>query len=275
MPLLIMCGFPCSGKTRRVEKFTEHVRENTDLQVSVVSDEFTAFDKNTCYSTPSMEKIARGSLKSSVERTLSKDCLVIVDSLNYIKGFRYELYCVARQLKTTHCIVQCECAASQAKDWNKSHESKDKRYTDEVIDALIMRFEPPDDRNRWDNPLFIVLPDDEFPNERILDALLKRLAPPPNQSTQSKPLSSAGFLHDLDRQTQEVVSAIMESQRTSFVGDSITISNCSEKLTLNRHLTMGELSRLRRQFITYSKMHPVDDSNKIPTLFVQYLQNTL
>ncbi|XP_065882967.1 protein KTI12 homolog [Dysidea avara] len=275
MPLLMMCGFPCSGKTRRVEKFVEHVRTSTDLQVNVIFDEFTTFDKNTCYSTPSMEKVVRGSLKSNVERLLSKDCLVIVDSLNYIKGFRYELYCVARQLKTTHCVVQCECAAPQAKDWNKSRDNKDDCYTDEIMDALIMRFEPPDDRNRWDNPLFIVLPEDEFPNGGILDALLKRVAPPPNQSTQSKPLSSAGFLHDLDRRTQEVISAIMEGQRTSFVGDSINIPNCSEKLTLNRHLTMGELSRLRRQFITYSKMHPVDDSNKIPTLFVQYLQNTL
>jgi len=274
MPLLVMCGFPCSGKTRRVEKFAEYVRTNTDLQVNIVHDEFTTFDKNTCYSTPNMEKVVRGSLKSNVERLLSKDCLVIVDSLNYIKGFRYELYCVARQLKETHCVVQCECAVSQAKEWNKNCD-KNECYTDEVMDALTMRFEQPDDRNRWDNPLFVVLPDDEFPNEGILDALLKRLAPPPNQSTQSKPLSSAGFLHDLDRRTQEVVSAIMESQRTSFVGDSISIPNCSEKMTLNRHLTMGELSRFRRQFITYSKMHPVDDSNKIPTLFVQYLQNTL
>lgn len=275
MPLMLMCGFPCSGKTRRVIQFTEYVHANTDLKVVTVNDDFTTFDKNTCYSTPSLEKLARGSVKSSVERHLNTDCLVIVDTLNYIKGFRYELYCVARQLKTTHCVVLCECSTTQAKQWNEEHENKQDCYSDQIMDALTMRFEPPDDRNRWDNPLFTILPDDEMPCEKILDALLKRVAPPPNQSTQSKPLSSAGFLHDLDRRTQEVVTAIMDSQRTSFVGDTIAIPSCSEKLTLTRHFTMAELSRLRRQFITYAKMHPVDDSNKIPTLFMQYLQNTL
>ena len=274
MPLVLMCGYPCSGKTRRVTQFTEHVHANTDLKVITVCDDFTTFDKNTCYSTSNMEKLARGTLKSSVERHLNNDCLVIVDSLNYIKGFRYELYCVARQLKTTHCVVLCECSTSQAKLWNERR-SNDDGYSDQVMDALMMRFEPPDDHNRWDNPLFTILPDDEMPSEKILDALLKRAAPPPNQSTQSKPLSSAGFLHDLDRHTQEVVTAIMDSQRTSVVGDIIAIPGSSEKLTLCRHLTMAELSRLRRQFITYSKMHPMDDSNKIPTLFIQYLQNTL
>ncbi len=52
------------------------------------------------------EKNLRASLKSSVERQLSRDVVVILDSLNYIKGYRYELYCIARALRTPHCIVR-------------------------------------------------------------------------------------------------------------------------------------------------------------------------
>ena len=42
---------------------------------------------------------------SSVERLLNKDTVVIADAMNYIKGFRYQLYCVAKSLRTPHCIV--------------------------------------------------------------------------------------------------------------------------------------------------------------------------
>lgn len=115
------------------------------------------------------------------------------------------------------------------------------------FDALVLRFEAPDSRNRWDSPLFTILKDDTLPFEDISDALFKRKAPPPNQSTQSvrdmqtytfllffytqylvhidvdvcsatlsfngicshvslqQPLSSANFLYELDKITQEVL----------------------------------------------------------------------
>lgn len=53
------------------------------------------------------------------------------------------------------------------------------------FDALVLRFEAPDSRNRWDSPLFTILKDDELPFEAIFDALFNRKAPPANQSTQS------------------------------------------------------------------------------------------
>lgn len=53
------------------------------------------------------------------------------------------------------------------------------------FDALVLRFEAPDSRNRWDSPLFTILKDDTLPFEEISDAVFKRKAPPPNQSTQS------------------------------------------------------------------------------------------
>jgi protein KTI12 len=32
-----------------------------------------------------------------LQRNLTKNSIVIVDALNYIKGFRYQMYCVARE----------------------------------------------------------------------------------------------------------------------------------------------------------------------------------
>ncbi|KPP63752.1 protein KTI12-like, partial [Scleropages formosus] len=122
----------------------------------------------------------------------------------------------------------------------------------ERLDSLVMRFEPPDSRNRWDSPLFTVQKDDALPLVAISDAVFRRKAPAPNQSTQSQPLSSANFLHQLDRVTQDVLM-----------------------VELTRSLNMVELRRLRRQFISYSKMHPTEDMGQIANMFVQYLNRNM
>ena len=46
-------------------------------------------------------------------------------------------------------------------------------------------------------------------------------------------------------------------------------------VVLNRTVNMAELRRLRRQFITYTKMHPVEDTKKIANMFVQYLNSSV
>jgi protein KTI12 len=52
------------------------------------------------------EKNARGSLKSFTERNTTSQTWVIADSLNYIKGYRFELFCIARAAGTSHCCVR-------------------------------------------------------------------------------------------------------------------------------------------------------------------------
>lgn len=53
------------------------------------------------------------------------------------------------------------------------------------FDGLVMRFEAPVSKNRWDSPLFSIAPSDELPCQEIYDALFLRKAPPPNLSTVS------------------------------------------------------------------------------------------
>jgi protein KTI12 len=47
-----------------------------------------------------------------VDHNLTTEKIVIVDSLNYIKGYRYELYCSARTVRTPHCAVWVGCEES-------------------------------------------------------------------------------------------------------------------------------------------------------------------
>lgn len=122
MPLVILSGLPSSGKTKRAQELKEFFErrlasqdngtdsKTKDYRIHIVNDESLNLNKHVSYNTAADEKKARGALMSAVERLLSKDDIVIADSLNYIKGFRYQLYCVARAIGTPHCVVSFGCS---------------------------------------------------------------------------------------------------------------------------------------------------------------------
>ncbi|XP_029992576.1 protein KTI12 homolog [Sphaeramia orbicularis] len=274
MPLIVMCGYPCSGKTRRAEELKVYLEENTERKVHVVGDEALGVEKNTVYADSQKEKNVRAALKAEVERKVNKDDIVILDSLNYIKGYRYELFCLIKHTQTPHCLVYCLTSDQVSSRWNTDRDAAE-QYTQEIFDALVLRFEAPDSRNRWDSPLFTILQDDTLPFDAISDALFKRKAPPPNQSTQSQPLSSANFLYELDKITQDVLMAIFNAQKTSVPGDLVSVPGATEKIELTRSINMAELRKLRRQFISYTKMHPTENTGQLANMFVQYLNKSL
>lgn len=275
MPLLLLSGFPGSGKTTRARQIRDHLQDEKGKKVSIVSEnEALGEDKNGVFSDSQQEKEVRGRLKAEVLRTLNKDDVVILDAANYIKGYRYELYCASKQFKTTQCLVQCPIPIEDAWSWNVER-PEGEQYHREVFDGLVARYEAPNSTNRWDSPMFTVLPGDVPPFEDIYAALFLTKPPPPNQSTQTQPLSSTNFLYELDKSTQEVTSSVMTAQKTATAGEAIKVPGVEEAVCLGRKVTLAELARARRQFITYSKMHPVEDRQKIMLLFVQYLNSTL
>ena len=113
------------------------------MKVLIVSEdqvlERNGEDKNVTLSDSIKEKTLRSDLKSQVLRDLSKDTVVILDGLNYIKGYRYELYCASKSVKTTQVTVHCDISPPTAWLWNESRLEEKNRFISSVFRGFSFR----------------------------------------------------------------------------------------------------------------------------------------
>lgn len=121
MPLITLCGFPCVGKTTFASQLATHIEHSLQKSCVIVNEEALHINKPNHYKSATQEKILRQNLKSAVEHALNADTIVIFDSCNYIKGYRYELYCIARSQRTPHCVVQVSVDNVIANEWNQDN----------------------------------------------------------------------------------------------------------------------------------------------------------
>ena len=75
------------------------------ITVHHINDQSLGLDRDV-YRDAKTEKDARAAHYSGIKRALGKDAIVVADGLNYIKGFRYQLYCEAKAVQTTNCVVR-------------------------------------------------------------------------------------------------------------------------------------------------------------------------
>ncbi|XP_043260384.1 protein KTI12 homolog isoform X1 [Colletes gigas] len=274
MPLIIITGIPCSGKTKRCNELKEYFQNKAGKNVDVINEIDvvikSGYDKNTFYADSKKEKSVRSDIKSATQRMLNVNDVLIIDGSNYIKGYRYEIYCMTKLYKTPQCTVHCDIPVEHAWLWNERRPECE-QYNREIFDALVMRYETPNSKDRWDSPLFTISAEDELKFDEIYGSLYKVKAPKPNLSTQCPPLASTNYLYELNSVTQEVVNAILSAKKLGIENE---IKILDYNLTVQNSCTEGQLMRLRRQFLTYSKMQQIE-VNQIAALFVQYLNKSL
>ncbi|CAK1548858.1 unnamed protein product [Leptosia nina] len=293
MPLIIICGTPVSGKTTRARELKDYFENTHSKQVVIISEDEAlhklGYDKESMYLDSQKEKRVRGYLKSEAIRLVGKDNVVILDGSNYIKGYRYELYCASKASKSTQCTLYTirfhqdawednQKRIKAKEEGNGNTDIHTEPYTEEVFNALTkLRFEEPNSNNRWDSPLFTVQPTDTLNMDAIYDVLYKRKPPPPNMSTQNPPLSSTNFLYELDSTTQAIAKRILEAKEFDAMDVKFPeYPGCTIDAGVMQLVNPQNLLRLRRQFLTYAKMnHSNENANKIGRYFIQYLNRTL
>lgn len=310
MPLILLSGFPSSGKTtttnRLVTLLQEQIDKTPELQqkhysIVVHSDESLGITHQD-YITSQDERKLRSRITSAVRRDLSKNKIVVVDSLNYIKGFRYQLHCEVKNLSTSFCLIQTMCPVETVKEWNNKNENP---WDETLLKELIQRYEEPNAQNRWDSPLFPIF----TPTDKI-DALMPEISnivfqlskltsgndnaggsnnstvtglARPTSATVLKQAQKSNYLQVLDNETTQVVKLIMDKIKSN---ESIGASSQGVRLLINGtdvddpdcyyidlplyNLTLPKLQRLKRQFVMLYKLRSLETDRIVP-LFTDYL----
>ncbi|KAJ7647410.1 chromatin associated protein KTI12 [Roridomyces roridus] len=259
MALITLSGYPCSGKSTRASELVAQLSPllPPQLKLVTVSDESLNISPSV-YDDSRSEKPARGALFTAIQRLMAEDTVLIVDAPNYIKGFRYQIYCAAREMKLRVCTVYVVATPDVCRQRNASR-TDGRAYTPETLENLMLRFEEPSSMVRWDSPLFTIpWTDQNIPAGDIAQAVTSGSVKPPNSGTLSALKAPSDALHVLEQTSIAMVSAIMDAQvATQGSGGLVTLPlspSLQVKITLPaRNLTLSELQRLKRQFVTVHK----------------------
>ncbi|KAG9017495.1 hypothetical protein FRB90_001088 [Tulasnella sp. 427] len=255
MALVTISGYPASGKTYRAEqlrtyfegRFSAPNYDGPRFKVIVISDDSLGVDRSA-YDDSRSEKPARGAAFTALTRNLGKDTIVIMDGMNYIKGFRYQMHCAGREAQV----------------------------------RMSTRFEEPNSMARWDSPLFTVSSTDEMPLDAIWATVMTGAKAPTNNA---KPPTDA--LQILESTATSVVSLLSASPAvTSGAGGRapLTVSSARLEITLPpRTITLSELQRHKRQFVAVHRkalsqgaQGSLDwNEETVASKFVDYLESHL
>ncbi|KAF7075814.1 hypothetical protein CFC21_080559 [Triticum aestivum] len=299
MALVVMCGQPCSGKSEAAACLAAALRSSVpDVTVRVIDESSLHLGRDESYKDMVVEKNLRGVLRSEVDRSVSRDGIIIVDSLNNIKGYRYELWCLARASGIRYCVFFCDTEVDHCRDWNvKRQEKGEPSYDSNIFEDLARRFERPDSRSRWDSPLFELFPSREEIVEsspviaEAVSYLTKKVDSKtrdvkvlqPTIATQSVRTTEGNSLYEMDKATQEVVSAIVEAQSggLGLAMNKISLGPDLPTINLRRPVGLPELRSLRRTFIKLAGQYslsgrpPPTDADSAKRMFVDYLNREI
>ncbi|PWN36629.1 chromatin associated protein KTI12 [Meira miltonrushii] len=297
MALILVSGLPCSGRSTRskqlIDDFSERITKSSDQQISSLRIvHLTNAEANVdrkAFHTQLKEKPARSAYLSLVMRSIAKDAIVFADggAGTNIKGFRYQLWCAAREVGVRCASVLCAakpdvCKRRNTDRMNAILESTESRqmedaYENDTLDELLMRFEEPNAMTRWDSPLFVIdcTPEKDEddstcelpPFDQIWDAITKGEVKKAPDVVAPVRGTTSNYLSLLESTTQAVLSALQTLQSSGVLpemGGQVQLSvqmqhstPAVQKIGLflpagKRAPTTATLQRLRRQFV---KMH--------------------
>lgn len=231
------------------------------------------------------EKDARAALYGAVKRVLSPRDIVVLDGLNYIKGWRYQLFCEAKNARTPSAVLQVGCSQERAREVNEARLRRAEQTTesppspeDDTAEPyapsnwtnLVFRYEEPNPMTRWDSPLFtLIWDDDDAQTRQVFDQLWDVIAGDakkvvrPNQSTVQRDKDPGGdYLYVLERETQDIVKGILEKQGDEG-GEEVSLPRSRDEeagddplvveLPAGKKVGLPQLQRYRRAFVALNR----------------------
>lgn len=258
MSLVVLSGIPGSGKTYLANKLKQII-EAAGRECIIVPEPSV---ESGAFSSSRNETTARSDFKGAVQRDLIGTRVVIADGMNFIKGFRYELFCMARESSLGFCCVFCDVPDDVAFERSKA------RYPEAKLRDLIGRMERPSERNKFDKPLFVINEATDDTIQPIVQSILGKTKLAPKKATTVQIGQSAQVNDRIDRAINEFCTELIKMQSTVPIGSKITV--CGVSFVLRRPLSEGQLRKARREFAGRAKS--LTDDNNITQLFADSLE---
>lgn len=278
MPLLVICGKPGSGKTKRAQELLSFYKQHhPSIDVILINAERFKIHKENMYKTFNKEKELRAFFRSNINKSLTKSNLVILDSLNYIKGLRYELFCLARTAKSSYCVLYCDNDIESCVEQNSLQPEPTYKFSEPLLRDLHSRMEVPNSNNRWDSPLYTLWPHEELPVEAIHGSLFKdarKMKAP--VSTQMETKLDENYTYLVDKQLNEVIKEISRkmNENKQFLNQKMVgFSKGKTTVSLSAKVTLSGLKQAKVAFLKMNKNTPLKDPKMIPEAFLYFLAN--
>uniref|UniRef100_A0AC35FHL9 Chromatin associated protein KTI12 n=1 Tax=Panagrolaimus sp. PS1159 TaxID=55785 RepID=A0AC35FHL9_9BILA len=255
MPFLLITGLPSSGKSTIVNRISDFITQK-GIKVEIIREEDYGDFSRESYNDAKKEKQWRSSIRRDVSKHIGQQALVICDGLNYVKGYRYELFTQAKNNKVTFAVLHINADVKTCKNLNNI----EKKYSDEKIDELASRYENPDATKRWDSPLITVdISDSSLPKEAEIDfdqiysLLFETVASKPNLCTIEAVEHSESSFKNAEIITHEINAVVCKNQKNIHYGGKLEIPHTEKEFIVKKYRSPAELSRLRFQFLNIAK----------------------
>ncbi|EES98295.1 RNA polymerase II elongator complex associated protein KTI12 [Giardia duodenalis] len=284
MPLLLLFGQPLTGKSKTAALIQQEAvargLESVVIDLGLMGCTIKDLTGNI--------GTVRTRLRQLVAQYLSKERLVIVDHTNHTKSFRYELFCIARERKTTNCIVSCY--TDRPMDENELSACAENplvgdeclwtypRYVD-----ICSRFESLLTGAKADQPIFNASTSPQV----ILDYLYSITKTPGKAKLKSllsavtdsaAPPTSEAVSHEAVRRiTKDIVATIFNTQASAGpISMMLTVYPPSVSVTLPyTAIPIAQLHSLRRSFLQNAYELPLTSEDSVAGAFAKYLSKKL
>lgn len=303
MALILLVGKPASGKSTVAENLYRMLTAE-NRAVHIITDghdsdtsntihpaqpaDHTPTPEPTCaraqlYADSAAEKKTRARFRAATERSVSRSRVTICDTLNSIKGLRYELYCLAKETYVKYCVVYCQQSAEvcMRRDANRTERGQD-AYGPQLCKALIEAFEEPQPHLKWDSPLWTVNTSQPAWQNQLLKVpqciAQGARAPKPTRATRIPQQEPADALGKLDKLTRHVEAILIASLgKGQPVGTRISLPECTQQIHIGCLPKISQLREIRTSYMSLARTFPPRDNTHSTILseYVQYLNAQL
>lgn len=267
MALILLCGGPSTGKTTVALKL-KSLLTSQNHQVMHITD--LNKPPSILYKDSTTEKQTRAHLRTTTERALSPTKIILCDSLNYIKGFRYELFCLAKTNTLRFILIHLTTPSQTAALWDTNREHS---YSQPLLSELTSRFEPPQSRNRFERPLFPLDPSIPLWQQNLIPITTALLSTPTLSATRATlphPSTAPDLASILDTETRTATEHLLTAIRTG-AGQGALVPLAGGNLRLTCVPTARKLRDIRAAYLSLARTDPPSGRDAAQKEFLTFL----